>query len=332
MHLAAIVGDPACARDPELAQEVNVDASRGARAPTPTAAGVERFVFASTCSNYGRMADPTVPIDRGRRARARSRSTPSRRSASRRRCSARDAGAAAPTCLRFATVYGVAPRMRFDLTVNEFTRDLWADRDLEVFGEQFWRPYVHVRDAARGVRTVLEAPADDGRPARSSTSADSRENYRKLDLVELIRTADRPRRGRATCTRDEDPRDYKVSFDKIRAELGFETPMTVSPTASREIIDGARRRGPLRRPVRCAGTGTSASRSRSSTSGSTPEDIEAVPRRLRVGLADAWARARPRSRRRSPSTSACGTRSPCRAAPPRCTSPTWPPASARATR
>ena len=53
--------------------------------------------------------------------------------------------------------------MRFDLTVNEFTRDLWAGRELEVFGEQFWRPYVHVRDAGRAVATVLEAPADAGR-------------------------------------------------------------------------------------------------------------------------------------------------------------------------
>ena len=69
-------------------------------------------------------------------------------------------GSLRPTCLRFATVYGVAPRMRFDLTVNEFTRDLWADKELEVFGEQFWRPYVHVRDAARSVRTALDAPED----------------------------------------------------------------------------------------------------------------------------------------------------------------------------
>ncbi len=53
--------------------------------------------------------------------------------------------------------------MRFDLTVNEFTRELWADRELEVFGEQFWRPYIHVRDAGRAVRTVLEAPAGEGR-------------------------------------------------------------------------------------------------------------------------------------------------------------------------
>ena len=104
---------------------------------------------------------PPCPIDEDGRAALRCRSTPSRRWASRTRCCSATAPAPLrPTCLRFATVYGVGPRMRFDLTVNEFTRDLWADRQLEVFGERFWRPYVHVRDAARAVRTVLEAPPE----------------------------------------------------------------------------------------------------------------------------------------------------------------------------
>ena len=61
VHLAAIVGDPACGRDPELSDEVNVQATRSLVADAGEA-GVERLVFASTCSNYGRMADPTVPI------------------------------------------------------------------------------------------------------------------------------------------------------------------------------------------------------------------------------------------------------------------------------
>ena len=61
VHLAAIVGDPACARDPETAEAVNVEATQ-ALAGEARDAGVSRFVFASTCSNYGRMADPTVPI------------------------------------------------------------------------------------------------------------------------------------------------------------------------------------------------------------------------------------------------------------------------------
>jgi nucleoside-diphosphate-sugar epimerase len=124
--------------------------------------------------------------------------------------------------------------MRFDLTVNEFTRDLWADRKLEVFGEQFWRPYVHVRDAARGIRTVLEAPAE-AVAGQVFNVGDSRENYRKLDLVELIR-AQTDRGDVAFVQRNEDPRDYKVSFDKIRSHLGYEVTMTV-PTGIAEVIE-----------------------------------------------------------------------------------------------
>jgi nucleoside-diphosphate-sugar epimerase len=125
--------------------------------------------------------------------------------------------------------------MRFDLTVNEFTRDLWAGRRLEVFGEQFWRPYVHVRDAGRAVRTVLDAPAE--RVARDVFNVGrSGENYRKLDLVEEIRKL--TEQGEvAYVRRDEDPRDYKVSFDKIRAGLGFETDMTV-PDGIAEVLEG----------------------------------------------------------------------------------------------
>jgi nucleoside-diphosphate-sugar epimerase len=129
------------------------------------------------------------------------------------------------TCLRFATVYGVAPRMRFDLTVNEFTRDLWSDKNLEVFGEQFWRPYVHVRDAARGIRAVLEAPASTV-DHEVFNIGDTRENYRKLDLVdEIQRQLDT---GTVSYVhREEDPRDYKVSFDKVKATLGYAVTKTV---------------------------------------------------------------------------------------------------------
>jgi len=123
--------------------------------------------------------------------------------------------------------------MRFDLTVNEFTRELWADRDLEVFGEQFWRPYIHVRDAGRAVRTALDAPLEQV-AGQVFNAGRSGENYRKLDLVtEIKRQIDR---GEVSYVhRDEDPRDYKVSFDKIRAQLGFETLMTV-PDGIAEVI------------------------------------------------------------------------------------------------
>ena len=232
VHLAAIVGDPACAQDEQLSQEVNVEGSR-ALAQDAVEAGVERFVFASTCSNYGRMADPTVPIDEGGELRPVSLYA-EQKVGIERELLARASDQFKPTCLRFATVYGVGPRMRFDLTVNEFTRDLWSGRPLEVFGERFWRPYIHVRDAARAIRAVLEAPADSV-AGQVFNAGHSEENYRKLDLVELM-TATLGRGDVTYVKRDEDPRDYKVSFEKIRASLGFEPDRRVADGIE-EIVD-----------------------------------------------------------------------------------------------
>jgi nucleoside-diphosphate-sugar epimerase len=232
VHLAAIVGDPACALDPRVSDEVNVQATEALVADAHRA-GVRRLVFASTCSNYGRMADPTVPITEDGELRPVSLYAEQKVAMERLVLAAGDGNGLVPTCLRFATVYGVGRRMRFDLTVNEFTRELWADRELEVFGEQFWRPYIHVRDAARAVATVLGKPVEEvgGEVFNAGRSG---ENYRKLDLVEEIsRQIDR---GSVTYVRrDEDPRDYKVSFDKIRSRLGFETLMTV-PDGIGEVI------------------------------------------------------------------------------------------------
>jgi nucleoside-diphosphate-sugar epimerase len=232
VHLAAIVGDPACAADPELSHAVNVE---GTRAVVEAAAGAERFVFASTCSNYGRMADPLVPVDETAPLAPVSLYA-EQKVAIERDLLARDG---VFTCLRFATIYGVAERMRFDLTVNEFTRDLWDGRTLEVYGEQFWRPYVHVADAARAIAMVLAAPAD--RVAgRVFNVGHSDENYRKLDLVGVIRER-LPAADVRYVHRDEDPRDYRVSFERIRSELGFAPVMRV-PDGVAELLVGLEER------------------------------------------------------------------------------------------
>jgi nucleoside-diphosphate-sugar epimerase len=239
VHLAAIVGDPACSADPEASRQINVEAGR-ALVHEAVEAGVGRFVFASTCSNYGRMADPNVPIDEtGELAPV---SLYAEQKVAMERELLQGSHGLEAICLRFATVYGAAPRMRFDLTVNEFTRDLWSGRPLEVFGEQFWRPYVHVHDAARAIRIAVDAPSELV-AGQIYNVGHSDENYRKLDLVELITSA--LGRGEVSYVhRDEDPRDYKVSFEKVRARLGFEPWMRV-PDGIREIVEGleARRFG-----------------------------------------------------------------------------------------
>jgi nucleoside-diphosphate-sugar epimerase len=125
--------------------------------------------------------------------------------------------------------------MRFDLTVNEFTREVALDRELVVFGEQFWRPYIHVRDVAAAVALVLDAPREAVAGEVFNVGATS-ENYRKLDLVEILKD----RFSGATVSfvrKDEDPRDYRVSFEKMKARLGF--------TPTRTVADGIAEVGAL---------------------------------------------------------------------------------------
>jgi nucleoside-diphosphate-sugar epimerase len=238
VHLAAIVGDPACARHPDLAHSVNVEAMRGLVADAELA-DVGRLVFASTCSNYGRRADPLVAVDEAAPLAPVSLYAEQKVAVE---TALLERPAHVPpvvTCLRFATVYGVAERMRFDLTVNEFTRDLWDGRPLDVFGEQFWRPYVHVADAARAIALVLRTPAERVSAAVFNVGH-SDENYRKLDLVDLLRERV-PTADVRFVHREEDPRDYRVSFDRIRAQLGFEPVMRV-PAGIDEVIRGLEQR------------------------------------------------------------------------------------------
>jgi nucleoside-diphosphate-sugar epimerase len=223
VHLAALVGDPACAREPTLAREINLDASL-ALLEESRRAGVGRFVFASTCSNYGRMTNPNAYVDETSPLAPVSLYAETKVAVEQALLEGGTNGLAA-TPLRFATVFGVSPRMRFDLTVNEFTAELITHRRLKVFGEQFWRPYVHVRDAARGILRVLEAPtADVGSQVFNVGSTD--QNYQKRQLVELIR----PYALEADVEyvhKAEDPRDYRVSFAKITQRLGFRVSRSV---------------------------------------------------------------------------------------------------------
>ena len=224
VHLAAIVGDPACSREPDLAREVNQGATIALLEDARSAAGVERFIFASTCSNYGKLEGDTYATEEFDLAPV-SLYAETKVAAELQVLAAAN-GKLAPTCLRLATVFGTSPRMRFDLTVNEFTRDVALDKDLVVYGEQFWRPYVHVRDAARAVATVLDAPREQV-SGEVFNVGDTDENYRKLDIVGLLQ--ERFPQARVDYVhKDEDPRDYRVSFDKVRSKLGYEVERRVA--------------------------------------------------------------------------------------------------------
>ena len=224
VHLAAIVGDPACAREPELARAVNLDAPRMLLEEMKRER-VARLIFASTCSNYGKMKDPTVYVDESSDLAPVSLYAETKVAVERDLLDGSKHDGLCATPLRFATVFGVSPRMRFDLTVNEFTMEMLTKGRLTVFGEQFWRPYIHVRDAARGIAEVLSAPADAVRGEVFNVGSTA-ENYQKATLVELIR----PHAPAAVVDfvqKQEDPRDYRVSFSRFTDRFGFSVTRTV---------------------------------------------------------------------------------------------------------
>ncbi len=223
VHLAAIVGDPACARQPEIAKNVNLEASLQL-IETSKRSGVSRFIFASTCSNYGRMADPQQYADESSPLAPVSLYAETK-VAVEQYLLKQNADELCATPLRFATVFGVSPRMRFDLTVNEFTMEMLTKRNLVVFGEQFWRPYVHVHDAAIAISMVLEKPVEQVR-GQVFNVGNTTQNYQKKQLVELI-SRHEPDAEIRYVSKQEDPRDYRVCFSKISEGLGYRTNRTV---------------------------------------------------------------------------------------------------------
>ncbi len=232
IHLAAIVGDPACQLQSELAQKTNWDSTKHLL-DRSIELGVERFAFASTCSNYGKMSDPNVyvkedstlaPVSLYAELKVKFENYMLNE--------IEKTDKFCPVSLRFSTVYGISPRMRFDLTVNEFTKELALGRELVIFGEQFWRPYCHVKDFSRAFITVLESP-EDKVAYNVYNVGDTAQNYTKQMLVDELKKVI-PEARIKYVKKDEDPRDYRVNSDKIKEELGFKISITV-PEGIREI-------------------------------------------------------------------------------------------------
>ena len=228
-HLAAIVGDPACKKFSDEARETNWEAGV-ALFNAAENAGVKRFVFASTCSNYGKMEDPELfvvessalnPISLYAELKVKFEKFLLEEKKDSRMCC---------TSLRFATVYGFSPRIRFDLTVNEFTRNAVLHGEQEIWGKQFWRPYCHVDDLARSVVLTLESP-EKKVCANVFNVGHTEENYNKGMIIEEVCKVVQNTKV-IYVESSEDPRDYRVNFEKIKNELGF--------TITKNVTDGIR--------------------------------------------------------------------------------------------
>ena len=224
IHLAAIVGDPACARQPEIARATNFDASIQLFNLSKEL-GAKKFVFASTCSNYGKMKNGSEYVDESSELSPVSLYAETKVAVEKYILNPENSGSISPTVLRFATAYGVSPRMRFDLTVNEFTMEILTKRKLVIFGEQFWRPYVHIRDISRAILCILDSPKEKVQNEVFNVGSTT-QNFQKQQLADMLKSQI-PDAVIEYVHKDEDPRDYRVSFEKIKQTIGFNAEHTV---------------------------------------------------------------------------------------------------------
>jgi len=220
VHLGAIVGDPACALNEELTIEVNLMATKMI-AEVCKGFRVQRFVFASTCSDYGASDDI---LDE------RSRLNPvslyaKTKIACERVLQQMASETFSPVSLRFSTIFGLSGRTRFDLVANLLTAKAHFEHKITVFGGDQWRPFLHVDDAAESVMSALKAPMAKIHNEVFNVGGDKL-NYTLAQLGQII--ADKvPTAELMEMGQDGDKRNYQVTFQKIYRELGFEPKWTL---------------------------------------------------------------------------------------------------------
>ena len=156
IHLAAIVGDPASALDPQETIEVNYLGTR-LLAEICRYSQVNRFIFASTCSVYGASINPNTKINEKSQLNPVSLYAEMKLKSEQGILELADENFS-PTILRMATLYGLSPRMRFDLVVNLLTAKAGSDKKITIFGGDQWRPLLHVKDAADAYIRCLDMP------------------------------------------------------------------------------------------------------------------------------------------------------------------------------
>jgi len=213
VHLAAIVGDPACNQDGESALEINYAATR-MLIEIAKGHGIRRLIFASSCSVYGATdevmdeSSPVHPISLygqtkvdSERALLEARSTTFH-----------------PTILRYATVFGLGYRPRFDLVVNLLTAKARQEGLITIFNGEQWRPFIHVRDLVDATARVLDAPLQLV-SGEVFNIGDSSLNHTLADVGDAIRKVFPE--TRVEHIENSDRRNYRVSFDKLYSRFGF---------------------------------------------------------------------------------------------------------------
>lgn len=239
VHLAAIVGDPASALDPRQTIEVNYLATK-LIAEICKYNQVNKFIFASTCSVYGAqvsddeglLTEESLLNPVSLYAEMKIMSEKALREISDENFS--------PTILRMGTLYGISPRMRFDLVVNILTAKAKVDGEFNIMGGEQWRPFVEVGDAADAYIKCIEAPFADVGGEIFNLGSDA-QNFRIKEIGNMVHKVV-PESKINVNEADVDQRDYRVSFKKIFNTLNYSPKKTVEQSVAEmgETIDSGK--------------------------------------------------------------------------------------------
>jgi len=221
VHLAALVGDPLCSARAQEAVATNYLATRQL-AKLCKKARIKNFIFSSSCSVYGyqrfKIVDEKTPVNPlSFYAETKIKAEQELLALS---------GKNFPvTILRLATAYGWSPRMRFDLVINALTKQAQKTGRIIIFGGNQWRPFIHVKDIARGIYLVLTAPTDKIQNQIFNVGT-TRDNYQIKKISRLIKKV-MPSVKVEIVKNISDQRSYRVSFEKFRRQAGFESCFSV---------------------------------------------------------------------------------------------------------
>jgi len=226
IHLAAIVGFPACQKaGREASVKCNLDGTVNVF-ELAEQHGAQRFVFSSTYSNYG-VADDGRPVTEESPLHPQSLYAETKIGAENYLLEQGKLSPCAPVILRLATLFGPSPRTRFDLIINQFVLEAVQKRKLVIYQKEFNRSFVHIRDIVRAFRMMLDAPLEDVQNQVFNVGSNSG-NCTKEEIVRLIQKyVPGVEVEYKDLHFDGDMRDIKVSFDKIERVLGYKAQITV---------------------------------------------------------------------------------------------------------
>ena len=222
--LSGLVGDPITKKYPAISKKINYYCTKNLISICAKK-NIKKIIFVSTCSNYG-VSDKRFKVDENSELKPLSLYAKDKVAIEKYILSLKGKTKNCFCILRFATAFGLSPRMRFDLTINEFVHTLFLGKKLKLYDIDTFRPYCHINDFARLIDVVLSS--DKKKILFETFNAGStRNNYSKLSIFKLIKRKIKNSKFEI-LKESKDRRDYNVSFEKVKKVLNFKTKYSIN--------------------------------------------------------------------------------------------------------